>query len=212
MQIKIQKISKQQALTNCVYLHSATLKQLGLKEDDLIIIDEQVVHMVKTDNNLQEHELGSSKLLWQSLHLNTKKNCVGSMVTISPWETSKLNTNTTANTISIIIDTFGNVRASLKASELQIYVQKYFHGQVFCKDQRFVTKWQQSNGKIVWLCLRIAEIFSKKIIIDENVDEKKLSDVSDNQMIGTYKNKLKKIRFGRIDPTITKCLFMPVTS
>eukprot|EP01084_Bolivina_argentea_P161423 281006_1 len=158
--VKLAKVTDRNlSYNNCVYLNPLDMKTLLLSNDSFLLIDDQQIFRVKPDTKLEIGHLGSTNLLWKSLHLQLKS-AVGTKIPVQPLKYSKENKNTVISTISIIVDTYSKVEVKIQSNELQNYIRKQFAQQIFCENQRFVIKWHQSN-QTYWLSLLISSIFSK---------------------------------------------------
>ena len=92
---------KAMAYNNCVYLNPVDLDQMQIRDNDLVTIDEVLVHRVRGDPQLPQGTIGTSNLQWNALHLDKNK-ALGANVTVESWDTCKQNRQQTANTISYV--------------------------------------------------------------------------------------------------------------
>ena len=87
---------------NCAYLNPQDLASLGIKAGDKVLIDEQQVFRTKPDEKQKPSDLGTSPLVWQALHVKTKKEAVGNVVMVERWDDASRNTPV-AQTISLSV-------------------------------------------------------------------------------------------------------------
>lgn len=139
-----------------VYMNPLDMQKLNINASDSLLINETVVHVLCSDDDLEEGFLASSALLWKALLLENSK-AIGTVVRVESWSNSKINRNIRAKMIVIVVDTYAKQVTEIKAEALEIHIQNSMSSQVFCKDQRWIMKWVQ-NGRDFWLNLRIANI------------------------------------------------------
>jgi phosphomevalonate kinase len=120
LQLKLVKLTDPNfAYNNMVYMNPADMAKLGIIAKQPVLINESVVHVLNSDENLDlpEGQLASSALLWKALHLDYKS-AVGTVIKVEKWRDSKLNTNIKANTIVIVVDTYAKQITEISAKEL----------------------------------------------------------------------------------------------
>ena len=93
---------KAMAYNNCVYMNPVDLDQMQIRDNDLVTIDEVLVHRVRGDPQLSQGTIGTSNLQWNALHLDKNK-AIGATVTVEPWDTCKQNRKQIANTVSYVV-------------------------------------------------------------------------------------------------------------
>jgi len=191
--VKIAKMTdKKMAYANCVYLNPIDLEQLGMRDNEHLIVDECLVQRVRGDSQLSQNAIGTSNLQWAALHLDKDK-ALGTTVTIEPWLTSKQNIKSVANTISIVVDTYSKTKVSVSVEALEEFISQTFRNEVFCKDSKWIIEWKQGPHPF-WLSLRIGNIYvSKKHVTGglkdnvslklKNMDTVQFSTIDENTLI-----------------------------
>ena len=194
--MKLAKLSdKSLAYDNCVYLNPKDLILLGIKQGDKILIDEKLVFKCKADPKLQVHDIGTSGLVWRSLHL-TPKTAIGTAVMVEAWNNR---TDKIAQTVSIVVDTYAKGETRVKYDELENYIKQHFINDVFCKDQRFILRWNVHNT-IYWLLLLVTTVFEESTTTDDDHEEKKTNNDDDDTPKRRRRQKRQKsISFGKIN-------------
>ena len=198
--MKLAKLSdKSLAYDNCVYLNPKDLILLGIKQGDKILIDEKLVFKCKADPKLQVHDIGTTTLVWRSLHL-TPKTAIGTTVMVESWNNRS---DKIAETVSIVVDTYMKVETRVKYDELENYIKHHFINDVFCKDQRFILRWNVHNT-IHWLLLLVTNVFQVSTTTDDDYEEEK-KIINNNDDDDDYKPKRRRqkrqkpITFGKIN-------------
>lgn len=190
--MKLAKLSdKSLAYNNSVYLNPEDLKLLGVKQGDKLLISEQQVFVCKADPKLKVNDIGTSGLVWKSLHLSPKS-AIGTTVPVEAWNNRATKT---AQTVSIVVDTYTKAETRIKYDELENHIKKNFRDQIFCKDQRFVLKWTQ-HTTTYWLSLMVTTIY-ESLSDDDDLEEKKMNN-DDNKPRRRQKRQ-KAISFGCIN-------------
>jgi len=186
--------NKDLTYTNCVYLNPKDMVKLNLRDDDLIVMNEMLIHKVRKDENVNEGTIGTQSLHWAALHIE-KEGALGKVVLIDPWVQYKDHDETIAHTVNIVVDTYSKAETHVKAEDLEKYIKQQFQNQIFCKDQRWIIKW--GTQVVNWILLRVANIYTDSS-----------SDGASSGNNATKRRNLRSVQFGKIssDETLVTLL------
>jgi len=193
--LKIAKqTQQQQAYTNCVYLHPNDMQRLKVKEDDLVVINESLVHKVKKDDKLEEGSMGTQSLQNNALHFEKDK-ANGKFVKVDPWSEFQGHDETVAHSINIVVDTYTKAETKIASDALEQYIKNNFNNEIYCKDQRWIIRWTTQSGQSHWLQLHVANVY-----VRDNTDGSKKEKTQ-------FRN-LRSVQFGKIDGNTTVITLM----
>jgi len=190
--LKIAKQSNQNlSYTNCVYLNPNDMLKLKLKEDELIAINETLVHKARKDEKMEEGTIGTQSLQNTALHFEKDK-AIGKLVKVDPWAEFKERDETVARSVNVVVDTYTRAETRISAELLEQYIKQTFNAEIFCKDQRWIIKWNTQSGQSNWLQLRIANIYVKDS-----------SDGAIKEKTNSQFRNMRSVQFGKIDANET---------
>jgi len=172
---------------NCAYLNPQDLAALGIKSGDKILIDEQQVLPTRADPKQKPTELGTAPLLWQALHVKSKKEAIGNNVMVERWDDVARNTPI-AQTISIVMDTYTKAPTHIPVEKFEEFLRHTLGAEVFCKDQRWIIKYTM-GGTPYWLKLHVVNLY------EANADQMEQKDDGNNRR---RKPRQKSIKFGKV--------------
>jgi len=134
------------------------MQQLKLKEDDLVVINEILVHRARESDKLEEGTLGTQTLQHAALHFEKDK-AIGKVVKVEAWSEYKECDESIASSVNVVVDTYTKAETKINSVEFEKYILQTFHAEIFCKDQRFIIRWPSSTGINHWFQLRIADVY-----------------------------------------------------